>query len=176
MNRIIISIVSLLAIATFFSFVNFEKSAKNAPSEDVKWVTLEEAEKLQKKKPKKIMIDVYTNWCLWCKKMDKATFQHKDIAKYLNDNYYSVKLNAESDRELEFNGEKTTERKVAQQIFRVSSYPTTVYLDEKAKVITAVPGYWEPKNYDVVLHYFSENHYKGTSWEDFQAKFQSKIN
>lgn len=173
MKKTLVLITFLASAALLFSFVNTSSDTKG--SEEVKWVTLDEAEKLSKKKPKKIMVDVYTNWCGWCKKMDKATFQHADIAKYMNENYYSVKLNAESDRELVFNGEKTTERAISQRLFKVNSYPTTVYLDEKLQVITAVPGYWEPKNYDMVLHYFNENHYQKTPWEEYQKIFVSKI-
>ena len=33
------------------------------------------------------MVDVYTDWCGWCKKMDKETFNHPVIAKYINENY-----------------------------------------------------------------------------------------
>ncbi len=62
--------------------------------ETVKWVTFEEALKLQKKKPKKIFMDVYTDWCGPCKMLDKQTFQNADVVKYLNENYYAVKFNA----------------------------------------------------------------------------------
>src|SRR5690606_9737843 len=67
----------------------------NTIAQEIKWVTFEEALVLQKKKPKKIMMDVYTNWCGPCKKLDKNTFQNTDVAKYVNENYYAVKFNAE---------------------------------------------------------------------------------
>ena len=48
-----------------------------APKEEaVKWLTIEQAQELNKKKPRKIFVDVYTDWCGWCKKMDKTTFNH----------------------------------------------------------------------------------------------------
>ena len=70
----------------------------NKPEEKatIKWLTLEEAYKLNQKNPKKIFVDVYTNWCGWCKRMDRDTFQDAKVAEFVNENFYAVKLNAES--------------------------------------------------------------------------------
>ncbi|NJK95139.1 MAG: DUF255 domain-containing protein [Bacteroidales bacterium] len=68
----------------------------------VKWYTIEQVVELQKKEPKKILIDVYTDWCGWCKKMDAETFDHPIIAEYINKYYYPVKFNAESKEPVDF--------------------------------------------------------------------------
>ncbi len=62
---------------------------------NVQWITWEEAMELSKTEPRKIVVDVYTDWCGWCKKMDKATFQDEEIVEYINENYYAIKFNAE---------------------------------------------------------------------------------
>ena len=67
-------------------------------AQEINWVTLEKAIELQKKTPKKIMMDVYTSWCGPCKMLDKNTFQNADVVKYVNANYYAVKFNAEGER------------------------------------------------------------------------------
>ena len=64
-------------------------------AQEINWLTLEKAIELQKKSPKKIMIDVYTSWCGPCKMLDKNTFHNADVVKYVNANYYAVKFNAE---------------------------------------------------------------------------------
>ena len=69
---------------------------------EVNWMSFEEAVEASKKTKKKIFIDVYTDWCGWCKVMDKNTFSQNDIAKYLNDNFYSVKLDAEGEGDITF--------------------------------------------------------------------------
>ncbi len=61
-------------------------------AQTVKWYSFEQAVKLNKQNPKKIFIDVYTDWCGWCKRMDKVTFSNPVIAKYLN-KYYITLLN-----------------------------------------------------------------------------------
>ena len=81
-------------------------------SQQINWVSIEEAEKMNKEKPKKIMVDVYTDWCGWCKKMDKDTFSNPVIAEIINEHYYAVKLNAEGKDEIIFNG--TTYKFIAQ--------------------------------------------------------------
>ena len=62
----------------------------------IKWLTVNEAQQLQQKEQKKIFIDVYTDWCGWCKKMDANTFNHPVISKLLTKYYHCVKLDAEN--------------------------------------------------------------------------------
>jgi len=66
----------------------FHISAQTA--EKVKWYTLDEALKLNATAPRKILIDIYTDWCGWCKKMDAETFNHPVIAGYVNKNFYDL--------------------------------------------------------------------------------------
>ena len=64
--------------------------------EGIKWISFEEAVMLSEKTPKKLFIDVYTSWCGWCKKMDATTFKEKEVVSFINENFYPVKLNAET--------------------------------------------------------------------------------
>ena len=69
-------------------------------------MTIEEAYALTtaEESPKKIFIDVYTDWCGWCKRMDKATFQRPEVATYMNEHFYNVKFNAEQKEDIEILG------------------------------------------------------------------------
>lgn len=73
-------------------------------AQEVKWMTLDQALAAQKKKAKPIFMDVYTDWCGPCKMLDKNTFQAKEVADYINANYYAVKFNAEGDSEVNYKG------------------------------------------------------------------------
>lgn len=78
-------------LCIFFSF----SDKKFSDQENVRWITFEQAVEMTKKNPKPIIIDVYTQWCGPCKLMSKNTFNHPKISKYINDNFYAVKFDAE---------------------------------------------------------------------------------
>ena len=103
MNKSWIAIVTILTfIAVSFAF-NFSNTYTTAET-PVKWYSLEEAVALQKKKPKKIFIDMYTDWCGWCKRMDATTFTDSAVSAYLNENFYCVKFDAEQKNPVTFQG------------------------------------------------------------------------
>lgn len=148
----------------------------------VKWYTFEEAVELAKKNPKKIFIDIYTDWCGWCKKMDAETFTHPEIAKYLNEKFYPVKLNSETNDTIHFNGynfiNEGAGRRSAHQLSIAllqgkMSYPSIVYMAENFQLITVVPGYMTPEAMEPVLKFIGDNHYKRVSYEEFQKGFTS---
>jgi len=83
-----------LVVGLLFAFLLCATSSLQAAS-PLKWYTLEEAMEAAKKNPKPLLIDLYTDWCGWCKKLDADTFGHEGIAKYIGENFYPVKFNAE---------------------------------------------------------------------------------
>ena len=84
----------LLAIAVLASTLS--------SAQQIQWMSLEEAIAAQKSTPKKIFMDVYTDWCGPCKLLDKKTFQNPDVSKYISEHYYAVKFNAEGQEEINF--------------------------------------------------------------------------
>lgn len=151
-------------------------TAANDPAttnkEEIKWISYDEAVKLSKKKPKKIFVDVYTDWCGWCKKMDKTTFKDPKVAEYMNKYYYAVKLDAESEKKIVFQGKELTESVLATKVFGITGYPSTVYLDFDEKIIQPVPGYMDVVTLKKILNYIGEDHYKTQSWEQFQMSYK----
>lgn len=166
------TIIIILALAMpFYSFKTLPDNGS------VKWLTIEEAIALNKTKPKKILIDVYTDWCGWCKKMDKLTYTDAGIVKQLNEQFYLVKFNAEQKEDVMFREQLFKFRPdYKAHEFAVGllngqmSYPSTVFMDENMNLLTIVPGYLTPQDLDPILDYFGENYFKTMKWEEFQQQ------
>ena len=156
-------------------------------AQEIKWVSLEEAVKLQKKNPKKIMMDVYTNWCGPCKMLDKNTFQNKDVVAYVNMHYYAVKFNAEGNESIKFKDQtfdnpqydpaKANKRNGVHKLaryFSIRSYPTILFLGETGEFLTDVIGYKTPQQLELYLKLFKSGAYKDfSSQDDFTAYFNA---
>lgn len=150
------------------------------PTVKIEWLTLEEALEKSKTDKRKIFIDVFTDWCGWCKRMDQSTFVDPTVVQYLNDNYYAVKLNAEQQQDITFNnktyhfkknGARGYHELAAELLNNRLSFPTVVFLDESSKVIQPIPGYLEAAKLETILHYFGTDSHKTTPWETYERKF-----
>ena len=133
----------------------------------IKWMTIEQAFAENTKTPKKIFIDVYTDWCGWCKVMDQKTFTQPAIIDYINEHYHAVKLNAEQRENITLGlqtfkyvdqGGRGVHELAAALLKGQMSYPTTVFLDEKGQMIQPLPGYLEPRMAHQILTYFGGGH------------------
>lgn len=148
--------------------------------QQVEWLTFEEAVAKSKVEKKKIFIDVYTDWCGWCKVMDKNTFNAPEIATYLNENFYPVKLNAEQREDITYQGytykwveggRNGYHELAAGLLNNELSFPTVVFLDEEFQILSPLKGYHKAPFFEKVVTYFGDDHYKTTSWKDYEENF-----
>ena len=167
-----INILVIGAIAAICAFKPKEHKVPKAKKEGIQWISFEELIKESKKNKRKVVVDVYTDWCGYCKKMDANTFSNPKVAEYVNKKYYAVKLDAESNKTFEYKGKQITERELAGQIFRVTGYPTTIYLDENLEILSPVSGYLEVPIFEKILKFYGEDYYKKQSWPDFEASYK----
>ena len=130
--------------------------------ESIQWMKFEEAIAANAKNPKMILVDVYTDWCGWCKKMDKDTFTDPRVIAHFQKNFYAVKLNAEdTNRKFPFMGKTFSEAEMAASM-RVNSYPNFVVIEPGLQNIAQLPGYREPEAFLEGLAELIEKAFKKT--------------
>jgi thioredoxin-related protein len=177
---------SILTIIFILSFIQaFPQSTSEETVSKVKWYSIQEAEKLLNASPRPLFIDTFTDWCIWCKRMDANTFTNDIIADILNTKFYPVKLNAEGKEDITFMGKKFINdgkygnaHQLAVALLQGQlSYPTSVILTlDNGKVgVSPIPGYQEPKQLETLLAFFADKAYLSKSWDDFQKGFVGKV-
>jgi thioredoxin-related protein len=155
------------------TLITFSFFTSHIAAQEINWISLNKALELQKENPKKIMIDVYTNWCGPCKLLDKKTFQNTDVAAYVNEHYYAVKFNGEGNETVNYkdnnfgnpnyNASKANTRNSAHEFANylgVNAYPTIAFLNETADLIMPLRGFHNPQQLEFYLKIFLEDKYK----------------
>ncbi|MEO6314331.1 MAG: thioredoxin family protein [Chitinophagaceae bacterium] len=170
-------------VAIIISFVLFFSSAGKpaAVTEKMKWMTLQEAQAAMLKEKRPMLIDLYTDWCGWCKVMDKKTYTNAKVIAYLQQNFYPVKLNAETKETISWNAKtynfnsanRTNDFAIFLTYGRLS-YPTTVIIPADNSGPQPIPGYLEPKDLEVIVRYFGDGKYGKQPFQDYQKAFKSE--
>jgi thioredoxin-related protein len=160
--------------------VAWETAAQEASA--VKWMTFEEAVEKSKIEKRKIFIDVYTDWCGWCKVMDKKTFSEPAVATLLNEKYYPVKFNAEQREDVLFRGTtfkfieyggKGTHQLAAALLSNELSYPSVVFLNEEFSILHIQKGFTQAPQFHKIAEYLGGDHYKTTKMDAWEGQYES---
>ena len=184
MNRknVVLSLLIITVLIVSFGFIFKPKQADQQAA--IQWLTIEEAAALAAKDGKKIVVDVYTDWCGWCKKMDKATYENAMIVEMMSKDFHAVKLNAEQKGDISLkgqtfkfvaNGRNGYHEYAAQLLGGKLSYPSTVFLNPDLTPLYNVPGYREAKEFSAILSYTREEAYKRISFQDYAATYQAPV-
>lgn len=174
-------LILLMAIGLVAPAMAQSPAIASAPTAKIEWLTWDQAVQRMEKEPRKIMVDVYTDWCGWCKRMDATTMTDPGVIKVINTQYYAVKMDGEYKNDIVFkgrtykfinNGRRGYHELPAELMNGQMSYPTLVFLDEEYGIIQPLPGYQEPRQLEPILAYFGGNFHKNTPWEKFSQSYK----
>lgn len=131
------------------------KKDENVGKSIVNWTDIEAAQILAKETPKNVFIDFTAKWCGWCKVMDKKTFSDPEVAAYMNENYYSVKMDFDSDKTFQYLGKQYTAKQLAKK-YGVTGLPTMLLASADFETVIQIVGYQKPNPFIKKLKQFNE--------------------
>lgn len=145
----------------------------------IEWMSVEDAAGRLQKEKRPVLIDLYTTWCGWCKQMDKKTYSNKKVAQYLQEKFYTVKVDAETHSAITWNGKtyqfspryRSNEFAVYLTHGRLE-FPTTIIIPPGGEP-QAIPGYMEPRELELLVKYFGEGQDGKMSFDVYQKNFKA---
>jgi thioredoxin-related protein len=176
-------IFSIYILLLFFISGVFAQLAPPKPDDGslVKWMSFKEAFEKNSKVPKPFLIDIYTDWCGWCKHMMKTTYAVPELANYINTNFYAVKFDAETHDTIEYLGEKfinessakkSTHQLTYKLLGKSISYPSTIFMNNNFQYSLLSAGYMEVNKIEPLLVYTLENVFRTTQYENFKENYE----
>ncbi len=184
MKRVLLFVLGIFIMSPIMAKKKTPTPAAPKPAAEIHWITsIDELQAKMQQNPKKVYMDVYTDWCGWCKKMEATTFQNPDLIKYMNNNFYAVRLNAERKDTIHFQGKdyyfnpQFKANTFAVELMKGSmSYPTSILMMENFQNPMPVPGYMDVNQLETILSYIGDNAYKHQAWDAYQKTYVPRWN
>ncbi len=148
-----------------------KESNKKAPS--IEWKRFDQGLELAKKQNKLFVVDFYTDWCHWCKVMDKETYGNKQVIELVKTKAVMAKVNAETEEKYAFRGGRYSGRELS-IMFGVKGFPTTAFMNAKGELITTISGYIPADKFTLIVKYLADNWYHKIDFDEFVKREEKK--
>ena len=136
------------------------------PSPVIQWNSFDAGMEKAKAGHKKVLVDVYTEWCGWCAKMDTEVYSDPGVKEYLSKNFVIIKMNAEGDGKVHYKGQEYSPGQLA-AAFGVNGYPATLFMREDSEPITLLPGYAEASMFRLIPSFIAEDQYEKKQFSEY---------
>jgi thioredoxin-related protein len=140
---------------------------------DIRWYSMREAQLKATTSGKKVLVHIYAQWCVWCKKMDKETYSEVPVRQEISKYYFPVRINGESDAEMVFNGQIMTMKEFTKSL-GITAYPTTLFIDQEGSIITQQGGFIKPNIFVKLLAYVGSDAYELQEFDQFTSNHEPR--
>ncbi len=162
----------LLFISIFVVLFIFNESKAQddfIEKSELTWYSLKDAQSMALENSKKVLIFGDAVWCTFCKKMKKEVYPESGVINIIEEHFYPVLLDSESNKVIEFNGNEFTEMELA-RAFRMSGTPTHYFLDSDGSVLGQQPGFIPADIFERLLSFIGTNSFKNIEFSEYEYK------
>lgn len=146
-----------------------------AEKAEISWLLYEDALRKGKLENKNIFVDFYTDWCGWCKRLDKDVYSDSGVKALLSKHFVNVKVNAESRRSFKLDdGAEFSEASLARDVYQVQGYPALWFLTSEGEKLTYIPGYVPKDKFINILNFIRTKAYLTKKFEEFEKEQTGK--
>ena len=157
--------VAVLLVATALLYM--QRPGPESAGGELRWRDWDAGQAEAARTGKPMLVDVFTTWCQFCKRMDQETYPDSTVIAYVNAHFVPVRLDAEQETKAQWLGRVTTRSGLARE-WRVEGYPTTVFLRANGEHRVSVPGFLDAKDFLRLLHYVGDGAMdRGVTWDDY---------
>ena len=126
------------------------------PARSISFQALDSMHQVEKRP---VIVFLYTDWCRYCKGMEKSIFSDSKVKEELESDFYFVRLNGEGKEDIRFrnvnfhflsNGSNEGVHELAKALGTVNgtlSYPTITVLNEKLEIVYTKDGFMTKREF-----------------------------
>jgi thioredoxin-related protein len=156
-------LISLLAFVALTCNSATGQQTENEP------ITLEEALRIAPDTGKKILVDVYAEWCPYCQRMHSDVYKNDEVLDAISEHFIWVKINVESENLVSYHGTEMTEAQFARALEN-ESVPTTYFLDGEGSILGKQPGYIDSEMFSKLLNFVGSDAFLSQTFQEYSER------